>query len=302
VACLAIVLASVGAVVVSEAGRASEIEWRFSAGWLALATLGFALLQVAHAGLWRRLVRLLGYSLPSRRSRALWNVTALARYVPTGIVAPLLRAKLAEREGLPRRVCLVSVVYELALALAGALVVSTYVLFRLSQLGHGPARYFVVAIPALALVALHPRFFHRVTDSALRRLGRQPLPLSLSFWRLLHMTVLYAASFVLAGFSVLALVLAVHPIAGTDVPFVLSAHAFGFSAAVIGIMLPGGIGAREAALAAALTLAVPTAVAVAVAVASRLVQLALEVVFATVTPMLARGDQASRSAAAAHPL
>jgi glycosyltransferase 2 family protein len=284
-----LVLASVAAVTITEAGRVADVSWRFSPAWLVLAAVGFALLQLAHAELWRRLLRLLGYVLPGRRSRAVWNVSALARYVPTGLVSPIMRAGMTESDGVPRRVCLVSVVYELGLALTGALVVSTYALLRVPQLHGGQWRFLLVGVPVISIAALHPRFFHRVTDSALKRFGRQPLPLSVPFARLAELTMLYAASFVLAGLSILALVLAVHPVATADIPYVLSAHAFGFSASVLGIVLPGGLGAREAALAAVLTLAVPTAVAVAVAVAARVVQLALEIAFAAITPVLARG-------------
>ncbi len=50
----------------------------------------------------------------------------------------------------------------------------------------------------------------------------------------------------------------------------------GYIAAALAFMLPGGIGAREAGLAAVLSVALPLGVAFAVAVALRLLQLTIE--------------------------
>src|SRR5207248_10618140 len=68
----------------------------------------------------------------------------------------------------------------------------------------------------------------------------------------------------------------------------VAAYSVGFAASLVAFILPGGLGARETVLAAALAPALPFTVAVAVAVAVRLVQMAVEVAFAFVTPMLAK--------------
>jgi glycosyltransferase 2 family protein len=57
---------------------------------------------------------------------------------------------------------------------------------------------------------------------------------------------------------------------------------------VLAFVIPGGLGAREASMAAALAPVMPTAPAVAVAVPSRIVQVALEVVFASAGLLAAR--------------
>jgi uncharacterized membrane protein YbhN (UPF0104 family) len=68
----------------------------------------------------------------------------------------------------------------------------------------------------------------------------------------------------------------------------VAAYSVGFAASLVAFILPGGLGARETALAAALAPALPFTVAIAVAVAVRLVQMAVEVAFAFVTPVLAK--------------
>ena len=62
----------------------------------------------------------------------------------------------------------------------------------------------------------------------------------------------------------------------------------------LAFLLPGGLGAREAAMTLALSPIMPTAPALAIAVLSRILQLGLEVLIAVVTPMLARAQEALR--------
>jgi uncharacterized membrane protein YbhN (UPF0104 family) len=279
---------SIALVVLSQLDQVSDVDVHLKLWWLVPAALGFGLLQLTHAQLWRLVLHQLGFAIELRRGIAIWNATVLARYVPTSLLTPIMRAALAEPLGVPRRVCLVSTIYELALAFVGALVLSVYFLIRLPALEGHALRYGLLAAPVLAVVALDPRIFHRVTDAALRRFGREPLPLALNYRQIAMTGTLYLASFLLAGLSVLCIVRAVHPVAGEDIPFILAAHAVGFSASVLAFVLPGGLGAREVAISAVLALALPVPVAVAVAVAVRLIQLALEVVFATLSALVMR--------------
>jgi hypothetical protein len=293
VAFVLLVLLFVGLAIAREATRLDPEGLRFDAPWLVLAVAGFLALQLAHTELWRLQLHALGHDLPRRRSYAIWCVSAIARYVPTSMLMPTLRIALAQREGVPKRITLASLVYEAALALVGAIVVSAYFLLQLPALDDRPVRWVVLALPVVALVVLHPRVFGPLSARALRRIGRAPLPLTLPARRLLVLAALYAGSFLLAGASLYALGQALYPLNADDLPRILGAFAIGFSASVIAFMLPGGLGARELALVAALDPVMPVAVALAVAIASRLVQIALEIALAALTPALAaRGERA----------
>jgi glycosyltransferase 2 family protein len=279
----------------NEAARFDGDQLRFHAGWLVLSVAGFAAFQVAQMELWRLQMHALGHDVPRARSYAVWSVSTVARYVPTSMLMPTLRVALAQRAGIPKRITLASLVYEGALALAGAVMVAAYFLIELPALQDRSARWLILALPVLALVALHPRLFGPWTAFALRRAGRPPLPLTLPAPRLLLLATMYAGSFVLAGASLYALTQALYPVGASDLPQILGAFAIGFSASVLAFVLPGGLGAREVALVAALSPAMPAPVALAIAIASRLVQLAIEVVLAGLTPVIAaRADAGSR--------
>jgi hypothetical protein len=200
---------------------------------------------------------------------------------------PMVRVAMTKPEGVSKRETLASVIYEMALMLTGSVIVGAYAVVRTPDFG-GAARYAVLVIPVAALVCLHPRIFGPMANVALNRIGKQSLPRALRVPTLLEMVALYAASWILAGAGLYALIEGLHPVQPDDFLVVLAAPAVGYIAAALAFVLPGGIGAREGGLAAVLSVVLPFGVAVAVAVALRLLQLALELGAAAITPVIAR--------------
>jgi hypothetical protein len=284
----ALVLGFLAAAIASQWSKLPDIHWRFRAGWLVGSLAALILFQLAHCQLWVSMLAALGAPIHPMRGRAVWSLTLLARYVPTNLALAVSRMALAEREGVPKRVCMASIVYELGFTLAGSAAVGAYFVVALPDLQGRPVRFLALLLPFLALVALDPAVFHRLADAALTRLGRPRLPLSLSRPRVLGFTVLFAGSFLIAGFAVYAFAQAIHGVDSGDVGTVVGSYSVGFAASVLAFVLPGGLGAREGAMVAALSPALPVTVALAVAVAVRLAQMAVEVLYAAVTPLLAR--------------
>jgi glycosyltransferase 2 family protein len=289
IALVLLVVGSVVAAIAAESGHAAGIDWQFSPGWLALCLASLLAFQLLHIEAWRLMLRALGGEVEPRRARAIWSATLLARYVPTNVLMAVGRVALCEREGVSKRVTLASVVYEFALTVITALALAMYLVLKLSWFdSHELLRYLAIAVPLVGLVCLHPAIFHRVADHLFSRLGREPLPLSLGFGRVLEFAVLYLLSFVVAGCSVLAMAHALHPLSAGDSAFAIASYGLGYVAGVIGFVIPGSLGAREAGVALGLSAVLPGAVAVAVAIAVRLLQMGVEVLYAVVTPLLAR--------------
>lgn len=287
-----LVAAFLAITVVTQWSKLPHIHWRFRPAWLALCFAALMVFQYLHATYWLMMLRALGSPIEAVRGRAIWSVTLLARYVPTNVALAVSRMALAEREGVPKRVCMASMVYELGFTFAGSAAVGAYFVIALPSLANQPLRWLALAAPITAIVGLDPRVFHFLADTLLRRLGREPLPSSLSRSRVLEFTALFAISFVVAGVGVLAFAEAIHGVAGADVPTVVGAYAVGFAASVIAFVLPGGLGAREGAVVAALSPVLPLTVAAAVAVGVRIAQIGVELLWASVTPVLARRSSA----------
>jgi hypothetical protein len=289
---IAIVLAlSVGLAIVAALGEFPEIDWRLRPAALLLAVVGIISYLVFSAEIWRRLLASIGPELGVLRGHAIWYASGLGRFVPTAFLLPMIRAAMCEREGSPKRICLASIAYEQALFFAASLIVAAYFVITLPDLEGVWQRYLVLVLPAIALVALHPRIFHTLADAALKRLGRAPLPLSLPARRVAEFVGLYALANLIAGLGIYCLAQSVYPVGTDALPTVVSSYAVANTLSMLAFMIPGGLGAREAAMAAALSPVIPAGPALAIAVLSRIFQVALEVLLASATPLLARAGR-----------
>jgi hypothetical protein len=289
-----VILASAAFAIIAAVGDFPNVSWRFHPEALALSVAGFAISLLMAAQLWRRILAQLGPRLDARRSNALWFVSGLGRYAPTGLLLPVLRAAMAEREGVPGRVTLASMTYELGASTTAALIIGAYFVVDLPGLGGSPARFLVILLPLVAFVGLQPRFFHSFADRVLIRLGREPLPVSLSAAVVLRMVALFSVVYLLAGLSLYALAQSIYPVGADDLVQVIGAFSVGTVISLVALAAPGGLLAREAGIALALAPIMPTAPAIAIAVLARIVQLVLEVLFALIFPLVAlRGQRVS---------
>jgi glycosyltransferase 2 family protein len=286
-----VLILGVALAVVAGVGDFPNVNWRFKPIALVLAVVAFSAYLFANAEIWRRLLAAVGPELPPVRAYPIWFASGLGRYVPTALLLPMVRMAMAEREGVPKRITAATVAYELALLITGSVLISAYFVITLPDLEGIWQRWLVLVLPAVALIAVHPRVFHPLADWALTRAGRGTLPLSLPAFRTLEFVVLYAAACLIAGLGIYCLAQAIVPVGADSLPTVVSAYAVANTVSILAFIIPGGLGAREASMAAALAPVMATAPALAVAVLSRILQVALEVVFASGTVFLARrGD------------
>lgn len=282
-----LIAVSVGVTILGLLAERPHVHLRLVAGWLGLSAIGFLLIEVMQAELWRRLLAALGARVDPLSGLAIWCVSALARYVPTSLLMPVMRVSMSRAQRVPANICAASLVYEAVFALCGALWVASYYVIGLPALHDALWRWGVLLLPLLFMLALHPNGMKRVSQRLLRRLGQEPLPIQLSPGRLVAYTAGYTANFLLSGCSLVVLVYAFYPLAAQDVPFVISAFAIAFAASAVSFILPGGLGAREAVLVGLLSLVMPAFVATTIAVATRLIQLAIELLLAVLAPWLA---------------
>jgi hypothetical protein len=285
---IAVVATFVVLAVVSQVAKLPKIDWHFSPGWLALSCLCVLLFQGIHAETWRRILHDLHGDIPRRKAWVIWNVSLLARYVPTQVLMAVTRVTMSEREGVPKRITIASIVYELALVTAASVVVAAWGFTELPALRGDAWRYLIFIIPVVALACLHPRVFSHVSERLLKRFGADTLPSTLPFGTVLRLGGVYAISFIIAGVSTLAMARALTSVDASDVPLIISSWSVGYVGALLAFFIPGGIGVREGAVAAVLSLAMPTSVAIATAIAVRLAQTASELLYAGGSVLYAR--------------
>ncbi len=271
-----------------------DFDWRFSPAWLAVCMVCVALFYALQGELWRVVLHALGEHIDPVPGRAIWGKSLIARYVPTSVLMVVGRVVMAEKHGVPKRVTLASVVYELALALGTAVMVGAYFVIQLPDFEDQPARYAVLALVPAVLVAVHPRVFAPLANFALGKLGREPLPRVLPFGRVLQLCLAYGVCWAAIGLGLYAFAAALHPVDLSDLPYIASSYPAAFCVAVLTFIVPSGIGTRDAALATAMAVVLPAAVATAIAVAFRLLQTLVELLY--VGAVIAVGRRGGRSA------
>jgi hypothetical protein len=269
-------------------GRLPDYDWEFRPGWLAVSGVGVALFYVIQCEAWRGILASLGEHLDARVARSIWGKSLIARYVPTNALMVVGRVVMAEKHGVAKRACLASIVYEVGLAVMTAVIVGAYFVITLPQLEDKQARYAILVVVPLALIALHPHVFRPLADFALRKLGRAPLPATLPTARVLQLAVVYMAGWVAIGLGVVGFAAALHPLDVEDVAYAGAAYPVAFCVAVATFVVPGGLGTRDAALAISLSAVLPGAVATAIAVGFRIFQTLVELLYVAAVTALAR--------------
>jgi len=279
-----------------------DFDWRFSPGWLVVSVVCVALFYTVQSELWRVVIHSLGEHIDARPGRAVWGKSLIARYVPTNVLMVVGRVVMAEGHGVPKRVTLASVAYELALAVGTAVMVGAYFVIRLPELEGRPARYALLLLIPAVLVAVHPRVFRPLAAFALGKLGREALPRVLPFGRVLQLCLAYIACWATIGLGLYAFAAAVHPVDLSDLPYIASSYPVAFCVAVVTFIVPSGIGTRDAALATAMAVVLPGTVATAIAVAFRILQTLVELLYvATVVSLDRRGSPGDPPPAAPGP-
>lgn len=267
-----------------------DYDWELRPQWLAVSALGVVAFYLIQAEAWHLMLGALGERIEGRHARAVWGKSIIARYVPTNALMVVGRVVMIERHGGSKRVCLASIVYELGLQFATAVMVGAYFVITLPRLEDQPARYAILIVIPLALVMFHPRIFHPLADFALGKLGRETLPRTLSLGRVLEFSAIYLLSWAAIGIGVAGFAAALHPLGAEDVAYAAAAYPVAFCVAVLTFIVPGGLGTRDAALAVSLAAVLPGAVATAIAVGFRIFQTALELLYvAAVTALGRRG-------------
>jgi uncharacterized membrane protein YbhN (UPF0104 family) len=256
-----------------------DFDWRFEPGWLVLSAAGVIAFYFLQSEYWRLILHSLGEHIPARPGRAVWGKSLIARYVPTNALMVVGRVVMAERYGVSKRVCLASIAYELVLGVGTAVIVGAYFVIKLPSLEDQPARWAILALIPAVLIALHPRVFGPIANFALGKLGREPLPKTLPFGRVLEIALLYMISWSMIGIGIFGFASALQDLDLADFPYIAAAYPVAFCVAVLTFLVPSGLGTRDAALATAMTAVLTGTVATAIAVAFRIFQTGLELVF-----------------------
>ncbi len=263
-----------------------RLHWYSIVGAAAAALAAAACMMVA----WQRVLADLGSALPIPVAARVTFVAQLGKYVPGAVWSFAAHVELGYDYDVPRRRGAASVIIGLVVAIAAGLLIAAASLPLASPAVAKKYLIFLVALPVIG-VCLAPPILHRLLNLALRIIRQDPLEQMVS-WRGLAR----ALSWTMMGFLLLGLQvwLLLDDMAGHGVHLLLiavGAYALACSLALLLLVFPNGIGAREVILVAALAPVVPHGAAVAVALVTRLVTTVSDLTWGGIALALARSSR-----------
>jgi hypothetical protein len=226
----------------------------------------------------------------------IWFLSNLARYVPGKIWQFVGAVQLGRGEGIAPSVLLTSMVIHTALTLVSAAVVSLAALPALLDAFGGAAVLTVVLAATAGLVLVHPTVLNFGLRLVPERFADEPLAWQGSWARGIGLLVLAVMAWLIYGSAFALFADSLVGVPTTLFPALIAANALAFLVGYMVLVTPGGLGAREAALAVMLGPVGSLGVAAVLAVAFRLWLITGEVLGAAL--VMARPGQRSRSSEA----
>jgi uncharacterized membrane protein YbhN (UPF0104 family) len=241
-----------------------RLRWYAVALSLAAAMAGTGCQMLA----WRTILADLGSPIPVRAAARISFVAQLGKYVPGGVWAVAAQVELGHDYRIPRPRSLAAVLVSLVVTIGSGLTVA---LVTLPFVSPGLARHYwwVLAVVPLAALGLCPPVLGRLLDRGLALMRSQPLAAWPS-WRGLRRALGWnLAGWLLLGAQVWLLVADMGGGLTASALVAGGGYALAFSAGMLLVVVPSGIGARELILALALAPVLPHGAVIAVALTTR---------------------------------
>jgi uncharacterized membrane protein YbhN (UPF0104 family) len=271
-----------------------RLHWYSIVGALSAAMASACCMMLA----WRRLLADLGSKLPVPIAARVNFIAQLGKYLPGAIWSFAAQVELGHDYDVPRRRGAASVIVGLAVAIATGLLIAAAILPLASPVVARKYLLVLVVIPVIA-VCLAPPILHRLLGFALKTIKQEPLEQPVS-WRGLAVAVGWTvAGWLLLGLQVWLLLTDIAKDGVHSLLISVGAYALACSLALMLVVFPSGIGAREVILVAALAPVLPHGAALAVALVARVVTTVSELAWGGVAVILARSVNYGRSGTAA---
>jgi glycosyltransferase 2 family protein len=268
VALLAVVLACCGYALHAEwpqvASALGRMRWYSISLSIVAAAAGSACMMLA----WRAVLADLGSPLPARVASRINFTANLGKYVPGAVWAFAAQVELGHDYQVPRRRSFASVVVSLAVTVSVGLGLA---LVTLPAASPEIARHYWWALAPLPLVvaALCPPVLGTLLDRLLAVLHRAPLERRPSLPGLARAVAWNLAGWLMLGLQVWILLPGIAGLHGRALLLCIGGYALAFSAGLLLVILPGGIGARDLILIATLATLLPYSSAAAIAIMTR---------------------------------
>ena len=237
---------------------------------------------------WRAALADLGGRLPLAAAMRVFYLGQLAKYLPGTIWPAVTQMRLGRDYRVPPRASAAAVVVFMLMVIGTGLLVGVPVIPLLGRDAVQEYRWLVLVLP-LAVVAVAPPVLNRAIALALRVTRRPPLPAPLSLGGILRVAGWSVASWVCYGVQVFVLARQLGAEGGALLWLQCTgAFAAAFASGPLLLVVPAGVGVREAALLLLLGSTVTAPRAAVIAVVSRLLFIVGDLAWSAVAVVAAR--------------
>ena len=226
--------------------------------------------------IWHTLTREFGIQLPFRTSLLKWSVSQFARYIPGSVFVLVSRFVSYENHDFPKRKITTAFLLENVVVAYSVLLVFLTFGWSLIPEESGLKLLPVFAVPAGAFILITdiPR---RVTNYILHLLKREEIREWPGFICMMKCIILGCLAFLQCGFGFFLVVSAFYPVDMSSLPLLIGAYSGAGIVNLLVFFVPGGIGARDGALAFFLSSIMPVSMALLLAVVCRVIVTIMEI-------------------------
>jgi uncharacterized membrane protein YbhN (UPF0104 family) len=229
---------------------------------------------------WRLILRSYGFRVGFADCYRILAVSNLGKYLPGKVWFAVGRMYLARRFAVPERVSIVSTLLEtFLLGISACMIAVSTIAAPWGGSLSLRASVVVMGVVVLGLFVTHPAVFERLVNLVLRRLGRPPVQMSLSYCGIVGLLVLYCLSWFWQGLGFFFLVKSFYDIRVSFWPILWGIYALAWMTGFVNILTPAGLGVREGIMSFLLSLYMATSMAVIVALVTRVWSTLVDVSF-----------------------
>jgi len=245
---------------------------------------------------WRTILNDLGSRLPLAAAVRVMSISQIAKYLPGVIWVFAAQIELGRDYQIDRRRSVAAVVVALAVALGTALLVATATL-PIASSGAAHHYWWFMAIAPIVAICLAPPVLRRLLDIAFALARRQPLERPPSSRGLIIAVCLTTLGWLCWGLHAWLLIGDIADRNTSTALLALGGYALAWSAGILLVLFPGGLGPRELAFVIVLAPVMPRGSALLIALMSRVVMTASDVAWACAGVIIGRVTRHSRAPA-----
>lgn len=250
-------------------GKIPFHELHFNGWYIAFSFAILVIHILSYSKSWQEIMAALGHRISFTQSLWIIATTQIAKYVPGRVWYMIGRVYVGRQQKVDGKKLAVSMVIETCL-----LVITSGILSLIAALFIGTLKPVYILLCGgmivLATLLIHPRILSKIVNILLKFLKRKPVDFSISYCRMIKISVYFFGLWIAQIVGFYCLVAAVYPVTLSFFPVLTAAYCLSWITGFIVLIAPSGLGVREGVMTLILSSVLTTPLAIAMSFISRI--------------------------------